>query len=320
MSQFKDRSQAEQEFCEIYFDYAIPILNLTLAIVMIPIFWKYLKVKSQIVKKKCLFWTGSIFFVFIFLAHILWSFGSIYFCHDITIYNFINYLYTLAYTSQTFLLLAILFARLYFVFNGTAYALSPRLIKAYWIFYILTGIMFLIAGYAFANLYNTFIGLILVGLGFLFYLSLAIILMVLFIRKLIQVYKGLDSDPTLIATITKTGLLCIVSISSTILLVILTLLTPSTKSVHVNLIVGVATTNDLATNFWCTILSFKAFDHWYLKICGCCDSKCKLCWHRCAGKDADIMRKEMELSNPNEVNVKQIESTQSTQPSQEITV
>ena len=84
--------------------------------------------------------------------------------------------------------------------------------------------------------------------------------------------------------ITKTTLLSVISIFSTYYWR-LQLLIPTSKSIHVNPIVGLFTTMDLFTNFWCVILLFKTFNDYYIKICKCCDTKCKICWNRIVSDD-----------------------------------
>ena len=307
MSQFTERTQTEQAFCEAYFDYLIPIINISMAIVMIPVFYKYIKLKSESIKNKCLFWTGLVFFSLIFLCHILWAIGSIYFCHDLNAFAFISNIWSQLYVLQLFLLLAILFARLYYPFKGTAFGLSTLTIKTYCILYTIAALLLVAGAIAYSNFYNTFIGLLILGLAWLMMIIVMMTLVILFIYKLMQVYKSIDGDTELIATITKTSLLCFISISSSLFLAIAGIITPSTGSVHVNLIVGLFTTNDMFTNFWCVVLGFKRYHQWYLQGCKCCDSKCRSCWYKCAGKDgkdANMMMKEIVMA--------QIEATVST--------
>ena len=105
-----------------------------------------------------------------------------------------------------------------------------------------------------------------------------------------QVYKYVNKQSNidgseLIQVITKTNLLAIISIFATLLHAIGAMLahSPSTKSVHFEMIANLLFTFDLTTNFWCILLSYRGYNDWYLKICGCCDSLCTVCWYKIVG-------------------------------------
>ena len=293
MSEFYN--DEDPALCLIYFDLIIPSINIICLCSMIPAIYKYVKLRSKMMDKG-LFWTGLIFFIFVFLSLVHLTFDEMYFCRDISVYTITHTVTSLIYSIQTLLLLAVLFIRLYFVFDGTMFALSPTLIKSYWIIYIFTIILTVCAGIFYSNSRRTFIGLLIVGSGFLMVIIIMVILIILFLYKLIQVYKSVDGDPELIAIITKTSLLAIISTSSTIILAMITLITPSSESIHFVFLNVLFVTNDFVTNFWCIILSYTEYSAWYLKLCKCCDNKCKWCWYRIVGKDITMLTKQIEMN------------------------
>ena len=112
-----------------------------------------------------------------------------------------------------------------------------------------------------------------------------------------MVYRATDSDPDMIAMITKNSLLGFIYLLSVLIFATTTILAIQTNSIHYGLVNGVYLGIDLSVSFWSVILAYKDFKGWYRKMCGCCDSKCKSCWNRMIRKsDLDIMTKEIQIS------------------------
>ena len=64
---------------------------------------------------------------------------------------------------------------------------------------------------------------------------------------------------------------------------------------------------DIATNFWSVMLSFEQMNPWYVKVCGCFDSKCRKLWGNIV-----ITKDERVLNQPNDQNEARINSVDQT--------
>ena len=231
----------------------------------------------------------------LFLTSTTLILNSIYFCRDKSIYTIIVNIFSQLYALQSILLLALLFQRLFHVFKGTILSLSSCTITVWWTTYSITIISLIAAAIGHGSFYNEDIGRLILAIGFLMLIIDVIILKVLFLFKLKQVYSDLDCDPKLMTIATKTSLLGIFSILSTIFMSIAAVSAPpKTKSIHINFIIGSFITNDLITNFWCAILMFNQFNDCYLRICKSCDAKCRTCWFRIVGRDEVMIKQELE--------------------------
>ena len=272
---------------------------------MMPAVFRYIKMKAKVTDNKCLYWTCLIFFIFVFLYLIsLILLAAV--CQNVGAYMMVRDIAALLFVIQTLLLLAILFMRLYVVFKGTMYALSSVTIKLYWIIYSLCILFFIVAGISFVNLSQTIIGSIIVAFAFLLIIIMVSVLIALFLYKMAQVYKSVDtenSNPALIAIITKTNLLAIISIVSTLITAIFVTLETSiwSNSIPVFMISRLLVINDVFTNFWCIILSSSIFNNWYLKICKCCHLRCESCWYRIVGKIPTKVTK-LTVTQPKKMN------------------
>ena len=99
--------------------------------------------------------------------------------------------------------------------------------------------------------------------------------------------------------ITRNTLLSCISISMSIVFTLMAILLPATKSIHFAVVGGLFISVELMTSFWGAILGYRAFNDWYIKICGCCDRKCKSCCGSIIGNTDEMqMVKEIEASNP----------------------
>ena len=295
---------------DIYFDIIVPIVSIISLIVMQPAFYKY--IKRNDCKIKCLFWTESIFFISIFFTIVASVFSSLSVCRGIEteIYNvFINAL-SLLYVLQTMLLLWILFARLYFVFDDTTFALSSVTIKLYLVSYALFIIASIVTAIVYSNCRELYIIPIIMILLLIMFIFILIALVSLFIYKLAQVHKSVDaqnSNSTLIEVITKTSVLATFSILSTLLLIAGFIWKRSIDSPHTSALFALLTIFDTTANFWCVILNNRSFNDWYLKLCGRCNSQCIVCWNKIVekeSKDTVKMKPEVQIKQTNIVHVR----------------
>ena len=296
MSQFYN--DATPALCLIYFDIIVPTVSIISLTIMLPAIYKY--IKSQDVKQKCLYWSGLIFFITIVLSAITMMLYSIYFCRDFNTFTILFNIASLFFVTQSLQLLGILFARVYYVFDGTMFALSTVTVRLWCISYSVMVVMAISAAIATANFRRTIIGSIIIVSAFITLIITIIFLISLFLYKMTQVYKCMNkenNDSKFLKIITKTVILTIISISATLLNGIGTAGVASTKSIHLAMVARFLVLFDLSSNFWCVILGYCGYKDWYLKLCGCCDSKCTACWHKIVRPESHVLK---EISEANE--------------------
>ena len=277
--------------CLIYFDIIVPSVSVILIAIMLPAFCKYIKSKKKS-KNNCLYKTGLIFFISIFLSIIANTTYTLFICRSFKMYTILINILNQCYAIQTLLLDGILFARLYYVFEETLFSLSKTTIRLYWIFYSIMCLVFISAAIAVGNYRETIPGIILAGSAFLMLISAVIILISLFLYKMTQVYKFIHTNkgkanPALLKIITKTSTLAIISVLATLLDSIGIMIVPFARTIHCEFMANLLFTFDLFTNFWCIILSYHWYHEWYIKMCGGLDRKCTKCWHKIVSSDGD---------------------------------
>ena len=107
---------------------------------------------------------------------------------------------------------------------------------------------------------------------------LAFWLNIYFAHKLHRVYKDVKYDKSnndsLVPIITR---ICILSMTSsiwTLIELILVMTAVSNNSPHSIFVARFVLLCDLYSNFTSILLSYSRFKSWYLRIYGCCDTKC----------------------------------------------
>ena len=190
--------------------------------------------------------------------------------------------------------------RLQIIFKGARHRLSSFTVKLYWILYSLTIISFVAGAISYANFFGNIIGFINIMIAFMIGSILFIILVILFINKLITVYRTTDSDPEMIALITKNSLLSFIPTISVFIYMSVVALVMMEKSIHFGVVNGIVLCIDMSVSLWTTILAYRSFNGWYETMCGCCDEKCKSCWNGMIGRnDVIAMTNEVQLSTNN---------------------
>ena len=125
-------------------------------------------------------------------------------------------------------------------------------------------------------------------------------LVYIFVYKLVMVSRKSETvnkkNQKLVSTITKATLLTMFSIFSTLLNAVVTVIRPSIEdgSSHIEFMAVLIYTNDVFTNFLSIILGYRYFEDHYLKICGCCDAKCKLLCHNMVTENEDKIQMQLE--------------------------
>ena len=220
----------------IYYDYIFPIFNGILILSMIPAMYIYVKayIDNKLKSPRKVFITGIIFFMTIFILFILRTFTSIWYCHHPNYYDIATTVTRQLYSIQCNILLGTLFYRLVMVFHDTTLSLSKSSVKIFLSSYISTWILvamgaILSPGSSISRVFGlpyaaaAAIG----GFAFTMILFLCVFLVCLFIYKLIQVQKLMETstESQLIEVITKTSLLCFLSTFNVFVTAIFVLLT-----------------------------------------------------------------------------------------------
>ena len=283
----------------LYFDYIlVPFMSL-IAFTLIPltVLYIYAHCQNWTKTRKPLFYVGAVFLIICFLTHIDLIPAHLSHCrHPKNVEIFYNLL-TQLYASQTFLLIGLLYQRLWYIFKETTMALKNCTNISFLIFYIINLCALVFGAYSYSNAFVDS------SLAVSFAASLSILLIIfldfLFIYKLYVVNKSATATKNKLSkTITKTSVLAIISTSLTMVFGTATTLEPIIDSIHFSFVVNLLFIADVYSNFLCIWLSYSHFNAYYLKICSCCDSKCKAIWARC------LKNNTLELS------VTKIEDTQ----------
>ena len=286
-------------FCFPYFTIILPLIHMILAISMIPALYKYIS-SFNLKTKKHLFWSALLFFILVFSTHLQWASALIFSCYNMNTFIYLNNIFVQLLGIQRLILLGVIFMRLHIIFKRTKHRLSLLTHKIYWIVYILSFISFIAGAVSYANFRQNPIGFIIIMIGLMIGSILFIFLFVLFINKLVTVYRTTDTDPELMALITKSSLLSFIQMSSMLIFISVTALAIQETSIHFGLVNGIFLCIDMSVSFWTTILAYKSFSGWYEKMCGCCDAKCKSCWNEMIGRnDVIAMVNEVQLSTNN---------------------
>ena len=228
--------------------------------------------------------------------------------------GYVNYLgisASILFSAQYSVMILLLFCRLKVIFNGTAHRLSRCSIWLFSIVYI-CGITLGVA-FSFVNDWESggfsSIGstlAFLTGLLGIFNISF---LTFLFVRKLIDVNKHCrgaqkNDGGKLLSTITKQTILTLISISSLLAFFAKPFLF-NVSPIHSIFFWAVFSLMDVWTNFICIFLSYGAFNRYYKRMCGCCDTSCKQLCGKFAKPQQD---EEMELEKVESVVSESVET------------
>ena len=249
-----------------------------------------------------LFYVGLIFMIVTFLTLLLDIIVGVYKCstHHQPQYLAWTIPFLLTYVIQFYFLLLLLFIRLHSVFKDTMYELSRITVRIFKFAYILLLFLVIIGVMLFRfRIPGSFI---IAFIMVLIFIALIITLMVMYIRKLLKVYKAVSNTENaetenLIIIITKTTILTIFSLSVTFLTPIVLGIMSNAKCAECASNIGSTTMLlDIYTNFLCIALSYKCFGGAYIKLCGCTHKLCKKMWYKIAGKnDPEMM--ELAITN-----------------------
>lgn len=202
-------------------------------------------------------------------------------------YQVLFVLYNLTFAISTLLLLIIFFVRIKNVFHKTPFKLSQKSSIAYYSIFMVIIIltMVTIALYIICTDVCRRISTFLASMVLLLIVIVMISMVILFINRLIKVYKSDNDNGLLIAAITRITILCTISVSMTVIDSITTSLYRNvTNYIYIQWIFNYIALFDLYTNFICVILCYKSFKGIYENICSCCDKLCRVCWMKIIDK------------------------------------
>ena len=278
----------------IYYDWIYPIMYSLGGSLMIPLITIY--VRSYIVNRlnisRLAFAITLTYFTIQFITYVLIAIWARYQCHSYRISTPIHIVGITLYTSQTLILMGLLFYRLYRTYHGVpSLSLSKCTLITFTIFYVITCIAFL-SGSTLYVISPAKGGTLLYSISSIFTICLAVSLFGVYIFKMYSIYKT-TKDEDFISLITKNSLLAIFSISVTLFNFVLFAFVDTAHSAHYGFFVDIFIVTDIYTNALCIFLSYKTFDPYYYKICGLCDTHCI---RKCVvNENAVIIKRNMEL-------------------------
>ena len=186
-----------------------------------------------------------------------------------------------------YLLLVILFIRIHFVFKGSMWAIKQCTIRIYCCLYIAMIVFLLSGSMVFVFHEEDTYGLYLIGIVVVIIIGIMIGLMVLYIRKLINVYKLSEGDQYFMGIITKTTICTLISLSF-FFFAYIPFFAVQSMTGYSYWILDLAVITDIYSNYICVIVAYPMFGTYYVKLCGKLDVKCRLCWGRMIGIDINV--------------------------------
>ena len=197
------------------------------------------------------------------------------------------------YFLQKYVLLLVLFSRVFYIFNGTGLSLSKLTFNIFIILFTITPIL-LVLSVILAPYFSGTIIYILVVAIFIILLNVGFIisLVLLLLYKLYAVYKLMTHQLEkyqLISVISKTTLLATFNIIFSVLgpiSIIIAVSSSHTKTQFYSYIIsGFTIPFEIILNLICITLSFRYFNNIYKHICKFCDHCFKITWYKMLNSD-----------------------------------
>eukprot|EP01084_Bolivina_argentea_P201444 344329_1 len=239
---------------------------------------------------KWLFYAGIAFVttsLFSLLSWTVWPILMVSVCNSKLMVIIID-IWKLSYGLQFYLLLLMLFIRLIAVFSGSPLQLSSKILRFYVAIYVIVPILIVLYMILIRYIEPIF-SLSLLIFVFILVIFLIISITVLFVRRLITVYKDAESGEEWMNIVNKTTLLTLVSLSFTILAPIAVVFSALNESDIIQCVQNFILMIDMYSNLVCVVFSYSYFNKYYAKICGPLDMKCKRMWFKFVGKDMKFM-------------------------------
>ena len=238
---------------------------------------------------RTLFWCIFTFQIITGLALIFQISGSILYCphklHGVgTDWNLIQRVLFASFLGlHYYLLLLILFIRVYFVFKASAFAVSKCTARVYAIVYVIQPVIYFSGVLTFIFVNET-VGYIIIAIILVDLLGLMMSLIILYLNKLTTIYKLSNGNQYYMGVITKTTILTIISLSVT-LVGYLPFFFSSWLNGYSWWITDLMIVVDIFTNYVCVVAAHPIFASYYVKLCGGLDAKCRYCCGSILGID-----------------------------------
>ena len=284
------------------------LIYFTITCHAIYIFYQFIKHKKSETSSKFslkLAFTIIISSIIVFISWTILSISSI-FCNQVfaLYYIIIAGIMLLSYITQWYTLLILFYERLHFIFNPTMYALSNCTTRFYKTMFILLPIAFIITSCLYVILSNKYFWLwsIIGSMVVLFVLILMISMVILFIYKLIYVYRdtvaNVSNNDTvdnevIIGAITKLTILN--SISTVITLIVLGCFvyginTGLRSNPVFHIFYVLMSILEYYSNFLSAIMCYKKYEGYYKYLCKYMDNNCRICWRKIVNIDGNNAR------------------------------
>ena len=260
----------------------------------IPIIYKFIKSlleakKSEKWKRmKAVYYIGLVFIIVIISSLISALMDMALTCENQPAIEYFLFLGTPLFLFQSFLVLLIPYIRIYIVFKDTTMPLSKCNICFRVTSFVVMAISIVLSSIFFIFDGKSLIGTAIAAFIMLQLVFLGIATMILFIRKLMHVYRH-SNDEIFIGIITQLSILTLFSVGITLIdvgLVFIFIVEPS-----LYWILEFPVLLDVITNFWFIMLSFESMNGYYMAICSCLDSRCRRLW-----KNMVVSKEEQKLA------------------------
>lgn len=285
----------------------VDFIGFIMILTTIPALYKtieQLRKKSQSPNEKsyhALFWFGLSFQIVTILTIIDLIIASIFYCPYTlhkkfsVLFNIAQGTYTILLAAHYYILLLILFIRLYFAFKGSTFALKKCTVRFYTFCYILQPITFISGSFLYL-MDNEEFGLFLVAITAILILCIIISIVILYVNRLIMVYRLSDGDEHYMGIATKTTILTVICLTVTMI--------GYTPFILINYLNGhsywiyeICLLIDIYANWICVVGGYPMFSTYYERLCGALDLKCRNCCRYILGIDNEInVAKEIQMS------------------------
>ena len=276
-------------------------INIILLANMIPLMYKFIKMNLQKRSKKkqkwYLFYPGIIFTICTFI--ILIADTVVIFFYECNHFWWMLFMliFGSTYTLQIVLVFTILFARTYFIFKSSAYALSKRTIIIYCLLFIMVPCSVGLVEAWYHISHHSEVSSTALALCYVFNMLVMVSLLTLFTQKLFITYTNLPTvhDPrrsethrNLMKVITRTVVLTSISLLFT-LIASIGFITIDKWNTFGQMMIALLVIIDVYTNFVCILLSYAFFDRYYQKLCGKFDHKIGQICNYISGTDVNTL-------------------------------
>mmetsp|Transcript_69772 Transcript_69772/g.110904 ORF Transcript_69772/g.110904 Transcript_69772/m.110904 type:complete len:327 (-) Transcript_69772:189-1169(-) len=271
----------------------INVVALVVSITMIPTLfrtWRYfMKVRSASTstlalpekRHDVLMWSGLIFQVVSFLA--IWSCigGSVLYCFanlhnkSVLFWQYTQSAFIVLLCTHYYLLLLILFLRLYHAFERSPCRLSPCTVRFYVALFVVQPVSFLVGWFVYST-WSQWIGLLIFSGTALLIVFLVVSIIALYVHKLIQLYTLSDGDKDLLTLITKSTLLTTLTLVISIIAYVPSFMLDSLNG-YTYWIMELFLMVDVYGNYCFILLAYPMCTKTYFKVCGKCDDLFRGC-------------------------------------------